>query len=250
MDDSLPKRLQELKCRLKVPLRNGGRYVEAGVKRLKKNNILLGAVLVVVGTGLFYLVSYAASEKEFGSGSSDSKNFLTAEIIDPLSKIGKGIGEQACGSSSLCIQEEENEEVKNRERIILGLIVGYPIEEMVEYISEREKETAAFLVAIAKKESDWGKHSPSKSGKKCYNYWGYKGAYNLTDSGYSCFDSAEQAVEIVGGRISELIGKKIDTPEKMVVWKCGSTCAGHDPGSVEKWISDVSQYVAKLENSW
>jgi len=31
-----------------------------------------------------------------------------------------------------------------------------------------------------------------------------------------------------------------------VVWKCGASCAGHDPGGVKKWISDVDYYYQML----
>jgi hypothetical protein len=128
------------------------------------------------------------------------------------------------------------------------LVAGHPMEDMVEFIAKRDSETASYLVAIAKKESDWGTHSPKKDGRNCFNYWGFKGAYNLTDSGYSCFDSPEQAIQVVGDKISSLIEKKIDTPERMVVWKCGSSCAGHDPAGVKKWITDVGNYHAKLSS--
>jgi hypothetical protein len=101
-------------------------------------------------------------------------------------------------------------------------------------------------VAIAKKESNWGKRSPVKSGRDCYNYWGYRGGYNMTDSGYSCFDSPEQAVQEVGDRIEKLLSQQINTPSRMIVWKCGRTCAGHDPAGVAKWISDVEHYYNKL----
>jgi len=117
---------------------------------------------------------------------------------------------------------------------------------MAPYLAKEDGQTASFLIAIAKKESNWGKHSPQKSGRDCYNYWGYKDGYKQTESGYSCFDSPEQAIETVGGRIDNLIGKKIDTPAEMVVWKCGSSCAGHDSQDVKKWIADVGLYYRKL----
>jgi hypothetical protein len=127
------------------------------------------------------------------------------------------------------------------------LVAGYPIEEMAPYISKKDRTAAAFLIAISKKESDWGKHSPEKDGKTCYNYWGYRGTYNQTDSGYSCFDSPEQAVEEVGGRITDLIQKKVDTPGKMAVaWKCGWDCSAHSFWSVKKWEWDVGYYFKKI----
>lgn len=132
------------------------------------------------------------------------------------------------------------------EKDIKKLVVGHPIEKMAPYISRQNEDVAAYLVAIAKKESNWGKFSPQKDGKTCYNYWGYRGTYNQTDSGYSCFDSPRQAVRVVGGRIAELLAQKIDTPGEMVVWKCGSSCVGHDPAGVDKWIRDVGFYYRKF----
>lgn len=122
------------------------------------------------------------------------------------------------------------------------MLSGYPMFEMVGPLEDETPEVAAFLIAIAKKESDWGNHAPKRHGKECYNYWGFKGGPDLNDSGYGCFDSPSQAVSIVGNRIAELIGKNVDTPERMVVWKCGSDCRGHDQASVRKWVSDVSAY--------
>lgn len=132
------------------------------------------------------------------------------------------------------------------EKDIKKLVAGHPIERMAPYISHQNKDVAAYLVAIAKKESNWGKYSPQKDGKSCYNYWGYRGTYNQTASGYSCFDSPRQAIRVVGGRISELINQNIDTPGEMIVWKCGASCSGHDPASVNKWIQDVGLYYRKF----
>jgi hypothetical protein len=138
-----------------------------------------------------------------------------------------------------------------RGRIILenrirNLTKGYPIEKMSPYISRKNRRVASFLVAIAKKESNWGRHAPNKNGKECFNYWGYRGPENPTATGYSCFDSPEQAVRVVGKRINKLVVGEIDTPEEMVVWKCGSlNCARLDHDAV-KWIWDVDNYFQKI----
>jgi len=108
---------------------------------------------------------------------------------------------------------------------------------------------ASYLVAIAKKESNWGKFSPKKDGRECYNYWGYRGTYNQTESGYSCFRSPSQAVSVVGKRIEELISQNIDTPREMVVWKCGSDCSVFSQSSVNEWIDDVGFYFQKISAS-
>lgn len=132
------------------------------------------------------------------------------------------------------------------ENKIEKLVAGYPIDRMTSYISKEDKRTAAFLIGVAKKESNWGKYSPKKEGKECYNYWGYRGTYNQTQSGYSCFDSPRQAVEVVSGRMKELMAQEIDTPEEMVVWKCGRMESCLQAYSAQKWIDDVDLYYSKF----
>ncbi len=129
---------------------------------------------------------------------------------------------------------------------IKKMVADYPIEKMVPYIARQDGKTAAYLVAIAKKESDWGKYSPQKRSKKCYNYWGYRGTYNRNAAGYSCFDSPAQAVNVVGNRIRNLIAQKVDTPREMVLWKCGSACTARTSPDAAKWVSDVNMYYKKV----
>lgn len=183
-------------------------------------------------------IEASAPEKRKEVSSKDS-NFLCDFVLDEEAFKNKDLEKK-------CAEEKEDENIKYKKEKINRLIIGYPLEKMINYISKREERVAYYLVAIAKKESDWGKHAPKKNGDDCYNYWGYRGTYNQTDSGYSCFDSPEQAIQAVGDRIEDLLDKKIDTPEKFIVWKCGSTCAGHDPQGVLKWISDVKLYYRKL----
>jgi hypothetical protein len=134
------------------------------------------------------------------------------------------------------------------EEIQLHQMVGNaPIKEMVSSIIKLDRRVAAFVVGIAKKESDWGRHAPTQGGRNCYNYWGYKGSGSRgTSMGYACFGSPEEAVEIVGKRIEKLVAKNINEPRQMLVWKCGSSCASHDPAGVKKWVSDVNLYFGKV----
>lgn len=131
------------------------------------------------------------------------------------------------------------------EQKIATLVSGHPIEKMVPYIAASDATVAAYLVAIAKKESNWGKFAPKKDGKTCYNYWGYRGPESATDSGYSCFDSRGEAVAIVGARLEALIHQGFDTPRKLVVWKRGFLERPLD-ASEEKWVADVEYYAKKL----
>jgi hypothetical protein len=67
--------------------------------------------------------------------------------------------------------------------------------------------------------------------------------------GHTCFDSPKDAVDTVAGRLQDLVQSDIDTPQEMVIWKCGSSCAGHSEYSVNKWISDVEMYFEEIEKA-
>lgn len=166
--------------------------------------------------------------------------------------------EEAMADSALrCSEKNGNQEIVGEYSVdqftalenIKDLVKDQPMEAMAGEVAKRDMNTAAYLVAIAKKESNLGKFSPQKDGRDCFNYWGFRGTYNQTISGYSCFDSPEQAVAVVGDRIQYLTQlQKLDTPKKMIVWKCGASCAGHGDGNVRKWISDVDYYFDKINN--
>lgn len=136
------------------------------------------------------------------------------------------------------------------ERKMDTLVVNHPIAQMTPYISKYNKTTAAFLVGIAKKESNWGKRVPrDENGNDCYNYWGYRGAGTRGIAmGHGCFGSPEEAVETVGKRIDTFVREyHFDTPEELIVWKCGWSCDGHSSKSVKKWIADVDIYYRKVK---
>lgn len=146
-------------------------------------------------------------------------------------------------------EEKKKQDEKQLEEDVREMVSGYPIEVMAPFIAKQDRSVAAFLVGIAKKESDWGNHVPTQNGRECYNYWGYKGVGSLGHGmGYGCFASPEEAISVVGGRIHTLVVEKDnETPRDMVIWKCGSrSCDGHAPGSAEKWISDVNVYYSRL----
>jgi hypothetical protein len=136
------------------------------------------------------------------------------------------------------------------EKELYALVGNHPIKEMVPYIAvanKSDRRVAALVIGIAKKESDWGNHSPSKNGESCYNFWGYKGAGSRGSAmGYGCFASPQEGAETIADKIQSLVNKDVNSPARMVVWKCGSSCAGHDPEGVRKWISDVSLYFNKI----
>lgn len=135
------------------------------------------------------------------------------------------------------------------ENEIRALVSGTPMEAMAPYIARFDREIAALLVGIAKKESSWGRRVPlDAKGKDCFNYWGYKGAgARGIAMGHGCFGTPEEAVERVGNRLVELVAlRRTSEPKNMIIWKCGSSCAGHSPESVRKWIADVDLYYRKI----
>ncbi|KKP57768.1 MAG: hypothetical protein UR51_C0011G0023 [Candidatus Moranbacteria bacterium GW2011_GWF1_34_10] len=150
------------------------------------------------------------------------------------------------------LKKEEEDILKNEyaklELEIKNITKDHPIEEMAPFIAKYDNKIAALIVGIAKKESNWGKRSPSKNGQTCYNYWGYKGQGSRgLGMGYGCFASPEEAVNAIGGRISELVNQNIDTPAEMVVWKCGRSCAATGgQAAANKWIADVNVYYKRI----
>lgn len=130
------------------------------------------------------------------------------------------------------------------------IVDGSPMKKMTPLIAKLDNRVAAFMVAIAKKESNLGRRVPVLNGEDCFNYWGYRGIRERMGSGgHTCFDSPKDAVETVSRRIGDLVQADIDTPQEMVIWKCGSSCAGHSDYSVEKWISDVEMYYEKFDET-
>ncbi len=134
------------------------------------------------------------------------------------------------------------------EKTLLSLVGNRPIKKMVPYLAHKEKKVAVFMVSVAKQESDWGKHAPVLNGQDCYNYWGYRGkSASTTPSGYTCFKTPREAVDVVSQRFSYLIHySSLDTPKKMVVWKCGWNCNNQNPASVNRWINNVNFYYQKF----
>lgn len=132
------------------------------------------------------------------------------------------------------------------------MVKGYPIEKMIPYIAKQDKIVAAFMVAIAKQESDWGVHVPvDKEGNDCFNYWGFTGKDRVGTDGLTCFSSREDAVNTVASRLEELVSnEKVDTPDKMVVvWKCGYDCSWDSPKAVDQWVYAVNLYFQKLNSN-
>lgn len=179
---------------------------------------------------------------------------VVAVAMDESDKIANEVSEEKKKydpNDDLFLQffsEAEKEEYSDQ---IHELVKGYPIEDMLPYILEKDRIVAAFLIGIGKKESNWGKRVPVLDGQDCFNYWGYRGVRRLMGTGgHTCFNSRKDAVDTVALRIESLIySSKIDTPAKMIIWKCGYSCDGHSRESVRKWIADVDMYFKELNQA-
>lgn len=129
------------------------------------------------------------------------------------------------------------------------MLEGHPMEKMAEYIAQYDKRVVGLIIGIARQESQWGKHAPSKAGADCYNYWGYKTSGTRGQSmGYACFGSPEEAVDTIAARLDHFVqDTDRDTPEEMVTpWKCGASCATHSPESVARWVGTVNTYYSQV----
>lgn len=207
-------------------------------------------------SGGTFAVAYAKTELEEATPSFCNSNFIEKNSSGLQIELSPSFCEKAPLVSTEKSAFEENlkkeqEKEKKQEKLkieLLEILRGTPMEQMIDPLLEQEKTVAALLVGIAFKESKFGEFSPKKNGRECFNYWGFKGKTNLTNSGYSCFSSPREAVEVVGERLKKLsIDSGRTKPAQLTVWKCGSSCATHSPGSVQKWIADVSMFYNKIE---
>lgn len=204
----------------------------------------------LVGAMALGMVSALTLERSFGVGvSAEEARIVYVERSEPR-VLGESDAQEKLSDEEQILSELVGEDIdrKKFESKIRELVKGYPIEDMVPYIVEQDRTVAMFLVSIAKKESNWGKRVPVLDGQDCFNYWGYRGIRKMMGTGgHTCFNSREDAVKTVGKRLKNLIyDYKLDTPADLILWKCGSSCAGHSTYSVKKWISDVDMYYKKL----
>jgi hypothetical protein len=222
------------------------------VPSIAPHKMLYGSL---IGGIAFGMVSMAFMEHFFGPGvfarSQESEQTAVNSQVAGVSTSEENVNiEQTYDSGSDIFLEYFNEtaDAEYKENV-KKLVAGYPIAEMLSYIFEQDRITAAFLIGIAKKESNWGKRVPVLNNQDCFNYWGYRGVRRMMGSGgHTCFNSRKDAVETVAKRLNTLINsEKLNTPEKMIIWKCGFSCAGHSRESVKKWISDVDNVFSNIE---
>lgn len=215
--------------------------------RIGRAVFLSSAFLSVIGTGTLQVRTEESVSSAGNVSASESSLPLADRIAERLRFVPEGPRTSRLSRENRIVTTAESE-VSAFADGIRDIVSGYPIEEMAEEIARYDREVAALIVGIAKKESDWGRRSPSDAEGDCFNYWGYKGVGGRgTATGYACFGSRKEAVRAVGGRIGELVAaREASDPERLVVWKCGSSCAGHDPEGVRKWIADVRLYYEKV----
>lgn len=202
----------------------------------------------LVGAMTLGMVSAFMLQHSFGNGAQAEEArivYVERPAERPLVDADRSVFDVEQLLVELSAEDPDKKEFENRVR---KLVSGYPIEDMVPEIMKLDRKIAIFYIAIAKKESNWGKRVPVLEGQDCYNYVGYRGVRKLMGTGgHTCFNSRKDAVETVGKRLETLIVKnELDTPAELIVWKCGSSCAGHSSYSVQKWISDVDMYYEKL----
>jgi len=180
----------------------------------------------------------------------DKDEVVNTKSIDSVQKkqVIKNDEDEDKSKDEENVEDMKVDEEYSLEQEAYEMVGGYPIEEMLPYILKQDPEVAKYMIAMAKQESQWGKRVPVLNGQDCYNYWGYRSKRKLMGSGgHTCFNSRKDAVETVGRRINELIYKyDRKTAERLIVWKCGSTCAGHSQSGVDRWINVVGTYYDKL----
>ncbi|MFA6047267.1 MAG: hypothetical protein WCV59_04215 [Parcubacteria group bacterium] len=194
-----------------------------------------------------YLGQGASAGEKASKADAPQAQVLSAEDEKKNKEIEDQIAAQILEEHTKIREEAEKDSFEGK---IRAMTKGYPIEKMAPDIARQDKIVAAFLIGIAKKESDWGKHVPVLDGKDCKNYWGFRAKRDkMGTGGHTCFDSNSDAVQSVAKRIKSIIeNEQIKTPEGMVtVWKCGYDCSWDSKTAVKKWVTDVDGYFDEVE---
>ncbi len=217
---------------------------------------VITGLAVVIASG-FYVVGNASSTVD------ESKPVATANLQRYTACVfGKDMFNVQNGKIALVDVDQECQQLSLEGKILVEvpeedhfaqelavMLKDHPMEVMAEHIALQDKKVAGLIVGIARQESQWGVHAPTKSGVDCYNYWGYKSSGTRGQSmGYACFGSPAEAVETIAKRLNHFVyDTKRDTPAKMVTpWKCGDSCAQHSPESVQRWVGTVSTYFNQI----
>lgn len=222
-------------------VREWGQDVSRFMPRFTPNKLVYGSIMSGVAFGM---ISLGLIEKTFESSATASEGVETTQKVETVNLTTENYQPE----KDVFMQYFSDAADAEYQAGVRELVKGHPIEEMLPYIFEKDRITAAFLIGIAKKESNWGKRVPVLDGQDCFNYWGYRGQRRLMGTGgHTCFNSRKDAVDTVAKRLEKLINsERLDSPEKLIVWKCGMSCEGHSRESVQKWISDVDAYYSEM----
>lgn len=186
-----------------------------------------------------------AWERELSFFLSDEVDQVKSDRIDCALRLEHQDAQVQVGAMKPEFQSED--QILSQE--IKTLTENFPIQVMAESIARYDRAIAGLIVGIGKKESNWGKRTPKQNGEECFNFWGYRGAgtKGFTPDGYGCWHTPEEAVKTIGDRLVKLREIRLSSePARMIVWKCGNTCAGHSDESVRKWIADVDFYYREI----
>ncbi|HCP08463.1 MAG TPA: hypothetical protein DIT25_01540, partial [Candidatus Moranbacteria bacterium] len=170
--------------------------------------------LSIVGAVIFGMFTMTMIYRYLGQGVSAKINESAEQrqIVQLPEKTQEEEGEEMSNNIDLdsitSIMSEQAKEAEFEAKI-MEMVKGHPIEAMVPEIVKKDRIVAAFLIGIAKQESDWGKRVPVLDGQNCYNYWGYRGIRKrMGTGGHTCFDSPQDAVDTVAKRIEFLVSNE------------------------------------------
>lgn len=205
--------------------------------------------LSIVGAVIFGMFTMSMIYKYLGQSVS-AKIQGNQSAQEQLKNDDENISQEYAGIDSRYFTQLLSEEDLPQavlEKKMKEMVAGHPIEKMVPLIAEKSPVVAAFMISIAKQESNWGKRVPVYQGEDCWNYWGWRGKNPVGTGGHTCFESPEDAVDTVAKRLEFLVSnKKLNTPAKMIIWKCGD-CSWDNQRDMQRWISAVNMYFQKLD---
>jgi len=188
----------------------------------------------IVGAILLGMVSMSMIYRLLGPGASAAQDVPAPSVLTAPAIAADAAAPQAPAEDS---QQQQQDAFDKK---VKDMVKGYPIEDMLPYILDKDQTVATYMIAIAKQESGWGEHVPLLNGQDCYNDWGYREQRQLLGTGgHTCFNSRKDAVDTVAKRIKTLVEDDgLDTPAKMILWKTGGRNTG-DAGE-QRWIETVS----------
>ncbi len=221
------------------------------ISRAFKNIFQFSRISAIFIVSCFLFVSFVYARSESNDVVVDGRD--SAQLTTALCAFDKRLYDQKKNNEenaimhAVCAVHAQQDSTPFAQRL-RTYVKGYPIEVMADALAAQDPVVAAYMIAMAKQESNWGRRVPHLNGHDCYNYWGFRAKRaRMGTGGHTCFNSPEDAVETVARRVHELVydyGRT--TPRQMLIWKCGKSCATHNPAGVERWVSVVGRYYAAV----